>query len=242
MLFRVFDTETTGLPVKGEPNKHQIIELGYTDVLKEGDYYRILPGKTSFVQAETPVDIEARATHHITDEEIAGGISQADAIAMFLEGDPDYFVAHNIEFDRQFLPVRDDQALCTLKAATHAWEDAPRHSNGVLRYYLDFNQPKSYRPYFDVSRSMPAHRAQPDTYVTAFILIELLQKFSPGELMGFTLQPRKIIKWPMGQFFGKLLTDPCADLGYFRWVIGKADMDPDLVHACKLEMQRRTGR
>ena len=44
--------------------------------------------------------------------------------------------AHNADFETKFfepmLPV-----ICTYKAALRVWPDAPSHSNGALRYWLE---------------------------------------------------------------------------------------------------------
>jgi exodeoxyribonuclease X len=175
------------------------------------------------------------ATHHITQQEVEeNGILQSEWPEFIYDDSVDFYVAHNITFDRKFVAIRDDQAICTYKCATWAFEDAESHSNQYLRYYLRL--PVVYE------LCEPPHRALPDAYVTAHILMELLKKFTVDQLIHFTMLPRHIKRFPLGKFYGMELTDPKVDMGYLNWIISKDDMDEDLKHACRNEINRRRGR
>jgi exodeoxyribonuclease X len=224
--FRVVDIETTG--TKAPDHDAGIIELAYRDVVSDDTGWTIYGWGRSFVQCNIPVDIEARAVHHITDAEIASGIPLDYALTLLVAPIPDrpkadYFVAHNASFEQDFLPVSDTPWICTYKCALRLWPDAPKHSNQALRYYLDLK--------LDLDLAMPPHRALPDCYVTAHLLVEILRE---TERRGFTVADLLKISSlpPMPKYiaFGKHKGDEWAKVpaSYLDWIINKSDFDADV--------------
>ena len=90
MTFMCIDIESTGIPVDGE--LHGIMEAGRCR-LKNGI---IKSPESVLVDCCIPVSIGARATHHISDEMVAGEITPDQACSWLIEGDHEYFLRHNI--------------------------------------------------------------------------------------------------------------------------------------------------
>ena len=254
MRFRVFDTETTGLPEKDRPNDHEVIEIAFTDVVPVGNSWtqdfrleQLLYPVARATSKEVPIDIEALATHHIT-MDMLRGMPTSDRVNEFLhekapvglmlapalEEEPTHFVAHNIAFDGDFVDFKGKPIICTMKCAKWAWEDSPRHTNQVLRYYLGLNL---YGP-----KCEPAHRAGPDTYVTSGILIELLKLYPLEQLIEWTKQPTRVVKFSFGKYRGVRIDDTrIVDSGYLNWILGQ-DFDEDTKFAVRNELNRRRAR
>lgn len=221
-IARVIDFETTGF----EP-PFQVCEVGVCDVdvvnKSVGDYKSWLCG----------VDVmpaEVRAVHHIKK-------SECDGLPEFGDGDlydgATVFVAHNAEFELKFtspnIPV-----ICTYKCALRMWPDAPSHSNSVLRYWLE-DQGKIIP---DDTQTQPVHRAGPDAYVTAWLLIALLNDGATGkEMVQWSKEPKLLPKCPIGKFRGMPWSD--VDDGFLGWMLKQSDMDADLKWNADRELKRR---
>jgi len=227
MLLRVVDFETTG----GEGS--QVIEVGTVDVTGDGRDWRIGEARTLLLKPTQPISPHARAVHHIADDELAlAPTSSVEVVERFIKADepPDVLVAHHCDFERSFLC---DLALaswvCTVKAARKAWPQAPGHANQVLRYWLELP--------LDPRLALPAHRAGPDAFVTAHILVQLLQTEMIGDLIEWTTQPTVVT---FGRHRGKAWGEVPSD--YLPWLAGEEGMD---MHKCKLaetELARRDSR
>jgi len=226
-VFRVIDFETTG--VKAEDHPAQIIEYGFQDVLTSA----LVLGKAerNFVRSAIPCDVEARAVHHITDEEIASGVPLEHALLALTTGTPDYFVAHNAEFEQEFFTGGQVPWICTYKCALRIWPDAPRHTNQVLRYWLGID--------CDFDRAFPPHRALPDAYVTAHILVRMLKMgvATLGMLEAWSKEP----PMPKHIKFGKHRGAEWAELprDYLAWIADKSDMDADTKWLARKHLGKR---
>jgi len=235
-IFRVLDTETTGFFKKGEGEgqpPHEVIEAAYYDV--EGvpgtHEFKVGPWAQAFFKPTRPIDIEARAAHHITDGELGCGLPQEDLTDFMHLADPMYFVAHNAEFDTGFFDTRKVLVICTYKCALRAWPDCPKHSNQVLRYYLNLVLPPE--------KTEPAHRALPDAFVTANILVELLKLYSPAQMVAWTNEPRLITKCPVGKHYGQPWSE--VPVSYMNWMLG-TDFEEDVKWNIRNELAlRRAG-
>src|SRR5260221_3270344 len=95
-MIRVIDFETTGIPAAD--HTAAIVEVGWYGTEVDA----VLGGGAFFVNTSVTIDLEARAVHHITDAEIATGISIETAFHGLMAGPPDFFCAHNAEFEQQF--------------------------------------------------------------------------------------------------------------------------------------------
>lgn len=226
-MVRIFDFETTGTEQPAE-----VCEVGICD-LHIGEPRRIDEPKSWLcgVQSMPP---EVRAVHHIALAECAG-LPPFDP-GRLVEGSPDVLAAHNSEFELGFfespLPV-----ICTYKAALRVWPDAPSHSNGALRYWLE-DQGKIAPVH---ALTQPAHRAGPDAYVTAHILLALLEAGHTGrEMVAWSREPRLLPRCPIGKFRNQPWAD--VEIGFLEWMLRQADMESDLKWNAEREIERRRNR
>lgn len=70
-----------------------------------------------------------------------------------------------------------------------------------------------------------SHRAGPDTWVTAHILLDLLKERTVEELLEISANPVRLLKMPFGKHYGKSFKE--IDEGYLDWLVDKSDMRND---------------
>lgn len=227
----VVDLETTGL----NPATDCVVEIAGVPVLGG----KVLTGASSLVTPGRRVPPEARAVHHISDEELRTAPQLPQAIAnVFVAIDQpgerlECLVAHNAGFDRgfigQFFPSNIPW-LCTWRCAMHLYPDAPSYGNSVLRYFLGIE--------FDAARDADGdaclpHRALYDATVTAYVLQRMLETRTVAELLD--LQDRPVLQRTcrFGKHRGTLWSDVPRD--YLGWVL-RQDNPPfegDVLHTAK---------
>lgn len=229
MTIRVIDIETTGI----YPTDH-VVEIGSVDLLPDGS---ITKHQEFLVLPPCPIPAEARAIHHISDADVAQAKSWSAVCSTYFDRgnclDLVAFAAHNSVFDQQWLPpdlLGNFPLVCTYKAAVHIWPRAPRHTNQVLRYWLNL----------DVDRSIAdrAHRAMPDAYVTANLLREILRHASIEELIRWTNEPVLLPKVNFGKHRGQKWSDVPSD--YLQWILRQQDMNEDIVHTARHNLAERS--
>jgi exodeoxyribonuclease X len=222
MRLIVLDTETSDLPENGGA----MIELAW--MVLEAPTWKPVSSYEKYIQFSGPLSPKAQAQNHIEPSMLTakyGAVTRAQAIADLLhEIEPDTILAaHNVAFDRQFLPELARPWLCTLRASKHIWPDAPGHSNQVLRYWLNIKPNLSIAS--DVKVRMP-HQALYDVATTTGILQMMLQVHSPEQLEAFTSRPVQLRSMPFGKHKGKSFSDiPCD---YLAWLKKQNNLDPDV--------------
>lgn len=225
-IIRVIDFETTG----AEPPA-QVCEVGTCDLHLEEKRVASFPATWMCDVREMPPEV--RAVHHISLAECEGW-DEFDPERMYLSSSPiDALAAHNAEFETKFftptLPI-----ICTYKAALRVWPDAPSHSNGALRYWLEDQGLIT----LDHVKTQPAHRAGPDAYVTAHILLALFNTGTTGrEMIAWTKEPRLLPTCPIGKERGKKWAE--VDFGFLDWMTRQATMESDLKWNAQRELDRR---
>lgn len=227
-LIRVIDTETTGIEDPAE-----MVEIGWTDVRLFPDGWAIERGPHSLlVNPGMPISFPAMAVHHITEHEASFGLSPETALKMALTG-ADIVCAHNWRFDSRF--IRSTlPAICTFKCSRTIWPDLQSHGNGAIRYELGLC--------LGDERTQPSHRAGPDTWVTAHILLKLLETRSVEDLIHISSNPVLLRKIGFGKHEGKKFSELPWD--YLDWIVNKSAMpsEPekeDVVHTARIELERR---
>ena len=220
---RVIDFETTGFEPPAE-----VCEVGICDLDLEEKQVSIPIAWLCGVKSMPP---EVRAIHHISLAECEG--HEPFAPDRLLDDGLAAVAAHNAEFETKFFtPTRP--LICTYKAALRAWPDAPSHSNGALRYWLE-DQGK-IAP--DDARTQPAHRAGPDAYVTAHILLALFNAGHTGrEMIAWTKEPRLLPRCPLGKFRDKPWSE--VEAGFLGWMLRQPTMEADLKWNAEREIARR---
>lgn len=229
-LIRVCDVETTGLD---EPC--EMVEVGFTDIRLFPDGWAIERGPESFlVDPGMPIGFPAMAVHHITEDDVRGAVP-ADEARRVVQTGADILCAHNWKFDSRF--IRSTlPAICTFKVARTVWPDLQSHGNGSIRYERGLC--------LGDERTQPSHRAGPDTWVTAHILLDLLQVMSVEEMIEVSGNPVLLTKITFGLHAGKRFSELPWD--YLDWIVNKSKMpqDPtkeDVVHTARRELARRNG-
>lgn len=230
MRLRVVDIETTGMEPPAE-----IIEFGYADLLLEAGGASITPPTAWLYRPLNGIPPETMAVHHLTPADFPPEMAPATPghlrAAIAHGGAPDVLVAHNCAFERKFLGPDITGAtpwICTYKAAMHVWPDAPMHGNQVLRYWRGLA--------LDPVLAMPPHRAGPDAWVTANLLLELLRLTTVELMITWSEQPRPMPTLPFGKHRGATWSQVPAD--YLRWMLGQ-DMDPEVLWHVRAELGRR---
>lgn len=234
MVLRIIDTETTGFtPAKGA----EVIEIASVDLKIGADGFTIENPLHTFVRPLKGIPPETSAVHHLIEEDVKDAPFIDEAIKPFLGAD--CYVAHNAQFDVNFLPMLTATAaggpkwICTMKAAKRIWPDMASHSNQAIRYALGLVRP------FGLSRDeIQPHRAHSDVTVTAAILAHIfehkLARFA--DLVEWTTQPMQMLTMPLGKHKGKKWADIEGD--YLTW-IANSDMGDDIKFAAKEEQKRR---
>jgi exodeoxyribonuclease X len=230
MRMRVIDIETTG----GSPS--EIIEIAAVDVVSADGGWRPTPPRSTLFRPQGPISFHAMAIHHLTSEDFADDLPPCSEglLKDFVVSNerPDFLIAHNAAFESQHIPATVTDGLewiCTVKGARNAWPDAPGYSNQLLRYWRGLK--------LDPALAMPPHRAGPDAWVTAHILIDLLRTVSVDDLLGWTQAPRRLDRVPFGRYRGRDWTIPPSD--YLRWLVSEADMPEDVSARARKELADR---
>lgn len=231
-VIRVIDFETTGIDPASK-----VIEYGYCDYDIDA---RTISDPVSNLFHVDAIPPESRAVHHIGMADIPASSSPFDPFAHVL-ADADsmtiwIFAAHNSAFEAQFLgDIERRYMLCTYKAALRVWPDAPSHSNGALRYWLEDKGKIS----LDAARAYPTHRAGPDAYITAHILKALFEEGKTGkEMVIWTMEPAHLPTCPIGDpWRGKKWPD--VDAGFLNWMVNKQGMEYDYKWNAQRELDRR---
>lgn len=224
----VVDTETTGI----DPQADRLVELAACPVGSEYTNFSTL------VNPLRDIPAEAKAVHHITEDEVQLAPNEGNALVQMLEHfrfEASVAVAHNAKFDRAFLerinPALSLQWVCTYKCSVLAWPDAPAHSNQVLRYYLGL----------DLTDQLPEglfpHRALYDTIVTRGILERLLQRVPLERLIEISSGPILLKKVSFGKHKGEPWDR--VPYGYLKWCVSQSDMNEDILYTARYYLENK---
>lgn len=243
VLLRVVDIETGGF----NPMLHDVVELGWTDVLFDPTTKAVEVGKpqSRLFGAPRGIPVEAQAIHHIRPAMVAGlEPFTADHIQK-LATDPGpgglvpmFLAAHNAPFDRQWLVTDGVYWICTMKVARRQVPAAPSHGNQALRYFLELD--------VDPVLADPPHRAGPDSYVTAHLLADLIRRVgSLSQMEAWTRAPLFYPTCPLKKHKGQAWGDVPAD--YLHWILRQPDhkpgseegTEPDIKAAAQEELDAR---
>jgi exodeoxyribonuclease X len=241
MLARVIDMETTGFPPDAG-----ICEFGWTDVNFDSETVdgkevisNITVGmhQSQLLSPGRTMEHGARGQHHIDPDLLKGKPTPEEFIPSYAE-DPDLIVAHNAKFEQAMSEVhsglfKECVWICTLKVAYRLIPKSPNHQNQTLRYFL--NLP------CDPSASLPAHRAGPDSYVTAHLFAKLLTSGVPPQVMiEWSKKPALMPRCPIGAKT-RNLPWPDVDQGFLMWILRQPTMEEDIKYSAQYELNRRNA-
>lgn len=233
MKLMVTDTETTGLGAEDQVVQLGIATLGVAP--REGgvgcDVWFERAWST-LVRPTCPVSVGARATHHISDEELCG--EQTMTELLLRRGLPEFgrpaeawtgecespddvvLVAHNAEYDLRMLrqsgvhpgllPAR---VICTYRCALKLLPDEESHKNQNLFYSLGLTR------VFESDE--PPHRALADAAVTGALVARMLETCTPEQLVEMTASKILLKKVGFSKNKGQLWKD--QDVGFLNWVL-----------------------
>lgn len=231
-VIRIIDMETNGLDALSN-----VVELGWCDYEVETKQVGSPASELFCVDSISP---ESRAIHHIGLSDIPATAQPFDAFAcVLMPADTmaiTYFAAHNSAFECQFLgDIGHRRMICTYKATLRVWPEAPSHSNGSLRYWLEDKGKISPDPV----KAYPTHRAGPDAYITAHILRALFEAGATGkEMVAWTREPAILPRCPIGTPWRGMKWAE-VDGGFLKWMANKPDMEPDHQWNAQRELDRR---
>lgn len=230
---RVIDFETTGFDADAK-----VIEYGWCDYDVETKKIGDPQSELFYVDAIAP---ESRAVHHIGLSDIPSSAQPFSAFGYVImpadEMAITFYAAHNAKFEAQFLgDLEHRRMICTWKSALRVWPDAPSHSNGALRYWLE----DAGKISLDPVKAYPTHRAGPDAYITAHILRALFEAGTTGkDMAGWTRDFALLPTCPIGDpWRGKKWPD--VDRGFLTWIVNKAGMDEEIKWNASRELDRRS--
>lgn len=240
VLFRVIDLETSGLAPPAS-----VIEIGWCDMHFETETKTVEIGspQAKLFRPAQKLEPENIAVHHLTNEALdAFPLCTDEFLKSVARADnPQFLVAAQPSFEAQWLtpeilaPPSERQPprwICTVKAAARLFPDADSHSNQAIRYRLGLDLPEDL--------AMPPHRAGPDSFVTAHILGRFLQTERVRDLVLWTALPRWMPRLRFGKHKGLAWVECPED--YLSWLLKQPDMDPDVQHWARAELQRRYPR
>lgn len=223
MIIRVTDVETCGLE-----SGDGVVEIGWCDVkpvLHDGvvvpHRWAVGVPRAVLVNPGRRIPPDMSAIHHITDEMVADAPTLGDALSD-LPGAVDAYAAHHAIFEQSFLCGDEPPLLpragwiCTWKGAIHLAPRAPTHSNQGLRYFLKLA--------VDPELASPPHRAGPDAYVTACLLIRMLAKATVDELVAITARPAILPYLSFGEHAMKPIEQ--VPESYLTWILKKGAKKP----------------
>ena len=232
-IIRVIDLETTG----DAPPAHGVCEIGWQDVALQPDGRWEIEGEggSRLVNPGRLMSPITTAIHHLRDEDVAGAPWWHDVARPVLDPWPRRvaLAAHRASFEEQFCTpalTHGAEWICTWKCALRLWPDSPKFSNQVLRYWRN---PEG----LDHERGLPAHRAFPDAYVTAFHLRDMLNEAGVAQLLEWSRQPGLLPRVRYGPDRGKDWREVDEEV-----LIGFAsDRDIDIRFTAETELARRRG-
>lgn len=221
---RCIDFETTGLPT--EADRHALVEIGACDVIV-GPTILLSTVFSALCNPGRPIPHEAMAVHHITDAMVASATGSLSDL-----GTPDYFAAHNADYERQFIST-DAPFICTYKVALRLWPDAPSHSLQFLRYHLELEVIPEL--------AFPPHRAGPDAYLGAALMKRILEdgRASIEDMVRWSNGPALLPRINFGKHKGSKWED--VPLDYLTWIVEKSDLDRDVKANAKHHLKARAA-
>lgn len=221
----VIDVETSDLdPDKGA----KLLELAWIELADYGQGWEQVSSAEFYIEQPNSIFINphAQAVHHIRVDMLTkekGAISRYEVIQTLLPhlSQDTILVAHNAAFDAKFLPEINYPWICTYRAAKHIWPGAPAYSNQVLRYWLKIEPAKT------VEGKYP-HQALYDVATTTGILLKMLEKHTPEQLLILSKEPVRLKTIGFGKHRG--MDFNLVPREYLQWLRAQANLDDDLKH------------
>ncbi len=210
-MLRIIDTETCGL-------QGGVVEVASVDIVNG----KIVNPMSDLVRPDRPISYQAMAIHKITEEMVADKPWIEDVIPRY-HGSP-YYVAHNASFDQRILPeLPDSEWICTVKLARRLWPGIKYSNMGLY---------KSLKLEVETPAGLHHHRALFDCYITAALLIRIMDEsgWTPDQMVTITGRPALVKTMAFGKYRGEPIAEIAdKDPGYLRWMLNNIKkLAPDL--------------
>lgn len=218
-MLRVIDTETCGL-------QGGIVEVASVDVV-DG---QIINPMSDLISPDRPISRQAMAIHRITEEMVLGKPTIEQAVGRY-QGSA-YYVAHNASFDRRMLPEMHGEWICTMTLARRLWPGL-KYGNQALRDALNLE--------VITPPGLHAHRALYDCYITAALLIHIMDAsgWDAAEMVRRMQTKGLESTFPFGKYRGQAIESVAKkDPGYLHWMLKNI---PDLKPNLRITIQRALG-
>lgn len=208
------DTETTGV----KPTD-KVVEVAW--IATDG-FLNEIERKRSLINPGIPIPPGASGVHGITDKHVVDAPTMDD----FMQREGDVFgvaeamICHNMQFDMRYIGsyLRDGAALgCTLRLARKHL-DTDNHKLQTLRYAYELDAGDAHSALGDVV-----------TLLSLFRKLCEITASSPRDLIASSMAPLTVKTMPFGKHKGTSLSS--LPRGYRTWLLGLADLDPDLRHS-----------
>ncbi|MDV7023857.1 exodeoxyribonuclease X [Atlantibacter subterraneus] len=211
-MLRVIDTETCGL-------QGGVVEIASVDIVNG----QIVNPMSDLVRPDRPISHQAMAIHRITEAMVADKPELEVVLPSYL-GSP-FYVAHNADFDSRMLPDMGGEWICTMKMARRLW-------NWPGIKYSNMGLYKARSLQVDTPPDLHHHRALYDCYITAALLLDIMQQthWTPEEMVTITGRPTLMTTFKFGKYRGEAVSDVAErDPGYLRWMLKNIkEMTPQL--------------
>ncbi len=223
----IIDTETTGFAEPVEPIEVAWVQLNDGPMSSDLDLSLDLMGRfVQRYQPSQPISFGAMATHHITEDDLAGCPPPTDFV---LPEETTFLIGHNIDFDWNVIGKPDVPRICTLTLSRRLWPDEMGHSLGAMMYRLLDEKEEARELLKD------AHSAYQDVLLTRILLKHILQKMPKvrtwERLWEASERARIPVNMPFGKHKGTAIADLPAD--YCDWLLKQTDMDPYVLTAVR---------
>ena len=209
-MLRIIDTETCGL-------QGGIVEIASVDVV-DG---KIVNPMSHLVRPDRPISPQAMAIHRITEAMVADKPWIEDVIPQYYGSEGD--VARKASCYRRVLPDIPVKQILPIKTALRLWPGI-KYSNMALY--------KSRKLSVQTPAGLHHHRALYDCYITAALLIDIMQTsgWTADQMVDITGRPALLTTFTFGKYRGKPVSEVAErDPGYLRWLFNNLDnMSPEL--------------
>lgn len=220
LLFRVLDTETTGL----DPKTDATVELAWAIMRGDGT---VLSSDCTLINPGRPIPADAFRIHGISDSDVAQAPTLEQAVESYSELHTPVLTAvcHNAGFDSVFLgrsrrlAEGNPRFLCTLRLAQNL---VP----GCESYGLESLNSRLGLVVGADERSL--HRARADVATTCSLLKHLIDCYlaqgHPDDIEEL-FKAASLQRMPFGKHRGELLSEVPVD--YIEWLLDR-DIDDEL--------------
>lgn len=232
------DVETTGLE-----NCHAV-DIAILVVDGDREIYRF----NTLIKPPIPIEPEAMAIHHITEEMVADKPTAAEIypeVNRALEL-ADVIAGHNISFDVDVLhrdwplahPKKEMKLIDTCRLSRHIWPDIPSYSLQAVRYRFNIPAPDS----------RDAHTAAFDCVLCWELMKRFVQERGiPLDTLQYwvdlSASPVRVLRFQFGKYIGELVADVARkDKHYLCWLLNQPwlrTQHPDLDFTIRLLLKGR---